>query len=304
MKLTDITQKYKLGDGCVGVFGCFDGVHTGHAELIRRAVKHSQSLCLPTLVWALSVDRKDLLSSEEDKLLLLSSLGVDAVISEDYESIKELSCTEFLSMVKEQFGVSDFFCGYNFTFGKDRQGNTENITELCNARSMRAHIMPEYSLLLNGKPIKISSSCARSAIKNGDTELAAFILGRRIEYKGIVTPGEAIGRKLGFPTANIVPDERLIQPRLGVYATIVECDGRRYPALTNIGIRPTFGGAKVLIESYITSGEKNIDLYGRNITVTLLGFIRGEKKCSCPERLKKQIEYDLTLCGKYTGKGD
>ncbi len=299
MKLTYFNTEYKAPSDCVGVFGCFDGVHKGHAELIKQAVDFSRSHSLPVVVWMLNIPRDDMLSSEDEKKRRIAALGADAVISEDYSDIKDISPIDFLNRMKNKFGVCELFCGYNFTFGKDRQGNTQNLAGLCDVCGITSHVVPEYSLSRYGKKINVSSSGVRMALRQGDIPLASFILGRPVRYIGTVKQGAAIGRTLGFPTANIYPDKNLILPRYGVYAATLKCGRRLYPAITNIGTGPTFERSDVIIESYITSGEKNIDLYGKKITLTLLHFIRDEKRFSDPGQLTMQIQQDLIVCNEY-----
>ena len=183
-------------------------------------------------------------------------------------------------------GASGFVCGDDFRFGHQGQGDCEKLKMFCRERGLPCHIVPEQML----EGIRISSTHIRRLIENGDMEEAAKFLGHPHVISGEVVSGRKIGRTIGVPTANILIPEGVVTPKLGVYACTCVLDGKAYPAVTNIGSRPTVDGQGVTVEPWILDFVG--DLYGKEITLEFYKFLRPEEKFTSLEELKAQIQQD------------
>ena len=271
--------------------GFFDGVHLGHQTLLKECCQlarslgavpaaitfdaHPQSLFLP--------DPPVLLSTEADRRRLLHQYGIRVVHT--------LPVTrETMSMPWEQFvgrllelGASGFVCGDDFRFGHRGEGNSAKLRQFCEERGLPCVVVSEQTL--NGK--RISSTLIRSRIDSGDMESATRYLGHPHVLTGTVVRGQQIGRKLGFPTANLLIPPAVAVPKFGVYACRAVVDGKSYPAVTNVGTRPTVAGTGVTVEPWILDFEG--DLYDRQIRVEFYYFLRPEMKFPDMEALKAEI---------------
>ena len=189
--------------------------------------------------------------------------------------------------------VEPFFCGYNFTFGAFKSGDTETLKKLVAPYGVEVTVVPKISF----DDITVSSTAVRNALTGGNPVLAGLLLGRFYEINGIVEHGEQRGRIIGFPTANILISEGMIIPRFGVYRTFVDHGSTRYLAVTNIGVCPSVrvGDNSITVETHLI--DKDIELYGERISVKLASFIRREKKFSSLEELKAAIKEDVE-CAK------
>ena len=271
--------------------GFFDGVHLGHQALLAECRRlaaaqgavpaaitfdaHPQSLFLP--------DPPVLLSTEADRRRLLHQYGIRVVHT--------LPVTrETMSIPWEQFaerllelGASGFVCGDDFRFGHRGEGDSVKLRQFCEARGLPCAIVSEQTL--NGR--RISSTLIRSRIDSGDMESATRYLGHPHVLTGTVVHGQQIGRKLGFPTANLLIPPAVAVPKFGVYACRAVVDGKSYPAVTNVGTRPTVAGTGVTVEPWILDFEG--DLYDRQIRVEFYYFLRPEMKFPDLEALKAEI---------------
>ena len=203
---------------------------------------------------------------------------------------------DFLSLSPEEFvekvlinklDAAHVVAGENFTFGKNKSGNADVLEKLCAENGIGCTIMPCKKI----DDTVVSSSEIRKMIAEGNIRKANEFLGRKYGYCGTVKPGTQIGVKIGFPTANIIPDERNVLPPNGVYASLTEVDGTTYKAITNIGIAPTFDKTKMLIETNILDFDG--DIYNKEICIFLTEMIRTEKKFASAEELSRQIEKDI-----------
>ena len=290
-------DEYETAKECVVALGCFDGVHRGHQALINKARKTATEKKIPLVVWALSIKRDNLLMSIEEKFAHLERLGADAVISEDFEKIRHLSCEEFVSKLVKQYKAIHTVCGFNFRFGHNAIGNAELLGSLMKSHGGSNEIVEEVTI----DGITVSSTAIRNALTAGNPVLAAKLLGRFYEINGEIRHGEAIGTGLGFPTANQkIPSDRII-PRFGVYRSFCDIGAERYHAVTNIGSRPTFNSdvSQVTVESFILSDVGNI--YGKKLSLKLADFIRPEKHFESKEELIEAINRDVNKVKKECG---
>jgi riboflavin kinase / FMN adenylyltransferase len=280
--------------------GNFDGVHLGHQKIIRLALEKARSRggqCVaytfrPHPQIALRPGAQvPLLSTYDEKLEIFDHLGVDIVIEEPFS--REFSTTEpdrfFKEILLQKLGVEAIVVGYDFAFGRERHGHLDSLKEFCQESGVELTIVPPYEVA--GQTV--SSSKVRQFLLSGKIKEANHFLGRHFFYRGVVIKGEGRGRKLGFPTANLKLENKLALP-YGVYVTWAICDGKRYPSVTNIGIRPTFYSENeelpALVETHLL--HTTLDLYGNTLEVQFVGRLREEKKFSGVEELKKQILQD------------
>ena len=290
--------------GAVVVLGNFDGVHLGHRAVIQRAVEagresgrkviaasfdpHPKSVIRPgTEPW--------LLSSPEVRRDLLLGCGVDEVRFIRFDSeLARKSPEDFVrDVLVAELDAAEVVVGENFRFGYKAAGGFEDLQRAMIEAGGKAHSVEIQSL--NGADELISSSRIRSLLAEGDAEGAARLLGRSYAVRGEVVEGDRRGATIGFPTANLAPDPRVLIPARGVYAGHAEVlrDGerQRYAACTNVGVAPTFERQENRIEAYLLDFDG--DLYGETVEVSSRQRLRPEKKFSGVEELKAQISADV-----------
>jgi riboflavin kinase/FMN adenylyltransferase len=202
------------------------------------------------------------------------------------------SWLSFLEQLVEE-GAAGFVCGGDFHFGHRGEGNSALLQTFCRDRNLPCCIVPDQTL----QEIRISSTYIRRQIELGDMETAVRFLGHPYLLTGTVVHGRQIGRKLGMPTANLVLPEGLALPKLGVYACVVQIGSQRFPAVTNIGLRPTVGGQGITVEPWIL--DFSGDLYGKEITLEFYYFLRPEQKFPDLTALQQQIARDGEQTRRY-----
>jgi len=279
--------------------GHFDGVHRGHRTVIERALAHARAEGMPAAVMTFDPHPKEvlgrgsqyvaLLTPLEEKLRLFEALGVDIVYVVRFdEAFAAVPPEEFASKFLAPLGVATAVVGFDFTFGHRGAGDAAALRRLGAPLGMEVDIVePFYE---DGR--KVSSSLIRESLERGEAEAAAALLGRPYRIAGTVVHGEQRGRTIGFPTANVEPDGRYVLPRLGVYAVKVEIDGRLYPGVLNLGVKPTFHeeGMSPKLEAHLFDFAG--DLYGKRAAVGFLKFLRAERKFASVDELVRQIAGD------------
>jgi riboflavin kinase/FMN adenylyltransferase len=262
--------------------GVFDGVHLGHREVIRGADTVLTFDPHPLTVLQPAAAPK-LLTPMPVKAELVEDLGAEelAVIPFDRE-FSERSAQEFVDdVIVARLGATHVSVGRNFRFGHKAAGDAELL-----ASDPRFETRVVELVEVEGETV--SSSHIRGLVSAGEVSHAIAFLGRRFQIRGEVVRGDGRGRALGYPTANLVPDERLVRPDQGVYA----CFANRHPAAINIGVRPQFEtGRGVLIEAYLIDFDG--DLYGTELRIDFLERLRGERLFPSVEELVAQIGRDV-----------
>jgi riboflavin kinase/FMN adenylyltransferase len=281
--------------------GNFDGVHLGHKKildyLVRTAKKnHLQSVVLTFSPHPEAFFRKDrffLIQPLQEKLNMISRFDVDTTVVIPFDkTFSMLSPIQFIkNILMDILDCQLIVVGRNFKFGKNRKGDVELLKETAEKQDMTLRSIPQVSL--EGEII--SSSKIRSFLRQGLIEKANRFLGHPYKITGKVIKGYSRGRHIGFPTANLDPDNDIIPS--GVFITESLLESQKFPSVTNIGHCPTFNKSKIDVESYIM--DLQTDLYGKNMGIFLLKKIRDEKKFDSPEELKKQIQKDIDLTRKY-----
>lgn len=268
------------------VLGNFDGVHIGHSQLI----KYAQQNC-GGKVGVFTFDKpikseKEYLTSIDDKIKLFEELGVDFVfIAVVDDNFKNMFYTDFVDYVLKKINPIKIFCGPDFKYGAQALGDVTYLKR-------RFHEVYVLNYVLSHEGEKISSSCIRRLIKNGDIYEANRWLGRFYSIKGKVVKGLGNGKRLGFPTANCDLNFSYVVPKKGVYVSKVVIEGKTFTALTNIGNNPTISDSLSLtIESYILDFQD--DIYGKDIEIYFYKYLREDKKFNSERELVEQMGKDL-----------
>lgn len=268
--------------------GTFDGVHIGHRAVLdmprdyrRVAVTFSVP---PKAVFS---GKKELIMTVEDKKSTLKTMGIDEVLTLEFNAVKGMEPQEFLLFLWDKYRPQLISCGFNYRFGKDAKGDTEFLKQFCDQKGIKLCV--SGSVKCEGETV--SSSLIRNLLKNGDIEKANRLLTVPFSFESEVIKGHQRGRTIGFPTVNQKYPEELVNLKFGVYKTRVLFDGEEYVGITDIGVKPTFLNDFVISETYIK--DFNGDLYGKKIRIEPIAYIREEKKFSGLEELKEQINEDL-----------
>lgn len=280
--------------------GSFDGVHIGHAAVLQRALEYKKEYgFLPT---ALLFKRHPqecfgkkttLLTSYKKRNELIKKLGVE-IFEIDFLEVKDLTAQEFVEeVIIKKLHAGAVCCGYNYHFGKNSLGNSETLAKLCDENGLKISVSPKVEV--DGTPV--SSSEIRKLISEGNIEPANVMLGREFSFGGKVFFGASNGKKLGFPTANQYFPENMAVPKIGVYASSCEIEGKKYIGFTDVGKRPTFDNGEVRAETHLFGLDR--ELYGENIEVKLHKFLREERKFPSKEELISQLNHDRETVIEY-----
>ena len=274
----------------VVALGCFDGLHIGHRALIKRARLAADESGLPLAVFSFTKPPKSffvqsgipILTDKNEKKRLMALLGVDILISVDFSAeIAALSPEDFFeSIIRQRLCASSVFCGFNYRFGKGAKGDSELLSRLCKESAIDFSAIPSVSV----DGVTVSSSAIRELLARGDVRGASKLLGRNYSIRSAVVSGQQLGRLLGFPTVNQLLSPTSAPLRNGVYMTRTRVGRRTWRSITNVGVRPTVDGSTLCAETNLFDFDGN--LYGCNIRVEFLEFIRPEQKfASIEDRL-------------------
>ncbi|HEY9156708.1 bifunctional riboflavin kinase/FAD synthetase [Candidatus Binatus sp.] len=282
----------------VTAIGNFDGVHLGHRAILKAAIDHARAA--GGTAFALTFDplpakllaparAPRLILTPDDKLEMLRLSGTDGVIVLDFtRALSLLSPRDFVrDYLRAKIGVHEVVVGHSVSFGHNRAGNAAMMVELGREFGFDTEVVGPIKI----GGIEVSSTKVRGAIAAGDLRGAARLLGRYHFLRGTVVRGRERGRTIGFPTANLANETECIPPD-GVYAARVILDDGAYPAIANIGMRPTFSESERSIEAHIFDFTR--DLYGTRIKLELVERIRAERKFDNADALKAQIALDLS----------
>ena len=268
--------------------GTFDGVHKGHRAVLELPPEYKKiAVVFPLPPKAVISGNSIALMTPEDKCRALKNIGIDSVYMLDFCKVRDMPPQGFLEFLKDTFSPDYISCGFNYRFGKNADGDTLLLSEFCKENGITLKISEPVTD--EGKTV--SSTEIRSFLKNGEPEKANSLMTQPFSYTAPVIKGDERGRTLGFPTANQKYPEVLVPVKFGVYKSSVLIDGKAYTAITDIGVRPTFKTDYIISETFIKNFSE--DIYGKEITVSLLSFIRGEKKFSSVDELVKQVRKDI-----------
>jgi riboflavin kinase/FMN adenylyltransferase len=278
---------------CVLTIGKFEGVHLGHRALLKEVICRAKDLGLASVVLVFSPHPVKFLRDPEYKPIftehernqLIKNFGIDEIITLNFDSdFAAMTAKKFCEKL-DGFNAREIIVGYDYRFGNGRDGSVETLRENSNASVRTVKLISDNDF--------ISSSRIRELLFNNKFDDARQLLGFSFFVTGEVSKGRQLGRVLGFPTLNLYPPEDKYLPQNGVYETRTFIDGDSYTGLTNIGVRPTVSEeTKISVETHIP--ELNADeMYGRQIKVEFLRFIRPERRFDSPEELQLQIQKDL-----------
>ncbi|MCB0349771.1 MAG: bifunctional riboflavin kinase/FAD synthetase [Bdellovibrionales bacterium] len=297
--------KYPL-KGSVLTIGNFDGVHIGHQQLIAQVVEKAKKNGLCSVIITFAPHPSKVLRPEspvaqlfpvEDMAKQMEKMGVDVLIVEPFDlKFSQLSAAEFIGQrVTPVLCPKEIIVGYDFAFGRGREGSFDNLLSLSKKYSFDLSRLDPVTL--NGEIV--SSSRVRELLKQGDVDQVSMLLGRPFYLSGIIERGEGRGEKLGFPTANLNTQFEVL-PAIGVYITYFIVDDEYLPSLTNVGRKPTFHDShEISIETFVL--DKGRSFYGESSRIQFLSRIRPELKFSSARELICQIDKDVNVAKKYFG---
>lgn len=273
--------------------GFFDGVHAGHRALLQAVTDIAGEAGRGVITFAAHPDTlvlnqtPKLINTPQDRVRLLKARGMERVITLPFDKkMQQTPWPDFLDDLIANYGAAGFVCGEDFRFGAGGLGNAALLEDYCRSRNLPCRVVPEQ--LIGG--VRVSSTLIRQALQEGDFSRARQYLGHPHLLSGQVIHGKQLGRTLGVPTANLLLPPELVCPRFGVYACTVSIDGREYPAVTNIGTRPTVNGRGITVEPWILDYQG--DLYDRTLSLWFHAFLRPEERFASLEALKTQIRLD------------
>ena len=296
-----ITQLPKI---CLTI-GNFDGLHLAHQKIIEHtkqiAIKNGYKSAILTFephpISFLNLQNNDFnhnfrISNLSNKIKYIKNHQIDYLIIIPFNNyLSNLKPKLFIdNILINKINAKSLIVGYDFTFGKKREGNFKTLEEY----KFDLHEINPIKILIDDHQKTISSSLARQYIKSGEVNKLPQILGRNFSIDGLVISGKKIARELGYPTANFLPRKYIINPKFGVYKTrtFINKYNRYFDSITNFGIKPTFNNSlQPIFENHILNFSENI--YNQKIVVEFLDFIREEKKFSSIDELKNQIRNDL-----------
>lgn len=287
----------------VASVGNYDGVHLGHQATLESVVANARQRGLtaalitfdPHPLTVVAPDRRpDLVQTRRQKLHSLERTGIDEVLIVPFDAaLARLEPEAFFDdYLLPRYPLAAVHVGQNFRFGKARRGDVDLLGTIGQRAGFDVECV--QSVEVDGRTV--SSSAVREALRAGDVALAERLLGRPFALTGLVARGEARGRELGFPTANLETDN-LFLPRTGVYLSHVRALAGKHAAMTNVGSRPTFGGERLSVEAHLLNFDQ--DLYGQRIEVLFLERLRDEQRFDGPEKLADQLARDLAASESY-----
>lgn len=299
MKIYYSPDDFARLDFAVVTSGTFDGVHIGHQKILRRLKEITEksggeSVVItfwphPRLVLQPDDPSLKLLNTFEEKAELLKAQGVQHLLRIPFtKDFSQISSTEFISRILvKTIGTRKLVIGYDHRFGKNREGSFQELKINGPTYGFDVEEIPQQDV----DHVAVSSTTIRQALEAGDVEMAAHFLGRYYSIEGEVVKGEQLGRKLGYPTANIdVDSHHKLIPADGIYAATVVHEEKTYGGMLYIGSRPTLGGSRQSIEVNIFDFDQQI--YGQQLRIKLVRMLRGDQKFNDLESLRAQLKED------------
>ncbi|RRD94002.1 bifunctional riboflavin kinase/FAD synthetase [Clostridiales bacterium COT073_COT-073] len=298
MIIKDTTENLRLSE-IVVILGNFDGIHRGHNLLVEKAKQIGLENGLKTAVLTFAPhplkvfvgEEFRLIYTEEEKIALFAEIGLDYYILFPFtEEHRNMSPDSFIQdILLDKLGVRAVVVGSDYHFGKKAAGNAAMLKEVLMTKGITVEVMEK----LQDHGQDISSTRLRSAIQTGNLKEFEELTGRHFHIRGKVRDGQKLGRTIGFPTANLIPDSDKMLPPNGVYLSEVIYQGQAYRGLSNIGISPSLENRPYSVETFILNFQEKI--YGQEIEVRFLEYLRPEISFASLEELKAQITKDVEL---------
>ena len=282
----------------VAALGNFDGVHKGHMELIKKAVETAEKMGAKSMLYTfgnhpakvLNPDANaKILTSKNKKEKIAKENSIDTVYFETFTAgYAAMSPEEFVKKILvEKLNASAVVTGFNYTFGAKGSGDTEMLKTICGKYGIDVYVIPQ--VVINGNTV--SSSFLRKLVSEGNVSEYPDYTGRMFSVSGKVVGGKHLGRSLGFPTANIVPEPDICLPSPGVYITETDIGGKTVHGITNVGSNPTFDEKTTRIETFLF--DFSGDLYGDEIEVFFIKKTRDEIKFAGSDELAERVKLDI-----------
>ena len=287
MKITAY-DKLKLENSAVAL-GKFEGLHKGHMLLLDKIAELSDENKLTSVVLTVNVPSDKVINIPRERFSILERAGIQIAAECEFSSeFAKMSPEDFVkNILVDRLGAKYVVVGEDFRFGSKRSGDVNTLIKL--GEKLGFCVIAFKKLMIDN--IIVSSSLIKKFIEKGDMERVSLYMGRDYSISGEVTSGKRLGREIGFPTANIIPEKDKLLPADGVYTSSVCIDNIIYKAITNIGSNPTTDTDQVTrVETHII--DYSGDLYGRDLTVSIKSFLRGEIKFNSINELKIQLEKD------------
>jgi len=302
MRLIDDISDFPNNIHTVLTSGTFDGVHQGHQKILRQVAsiakeKGLQSVVLtfwphPRFVLHKDDQQLKLLTTFEEKTELIRDTGIDYLVKIPFtEEFSQLVPQDFvIKILKEHLNTQVMIIGYDHHFGKDRKGNFDYLVSNAEQFGFEVVEISRHDI----DHVGVSSTKIRNGLLDGNVDEASVLLGRKYSLRGQVVEGDKLGRKIGFPTANLwVPEGYKLIPAEGVYATEVLINSNRFTGMTNIGVRPTVNGSQKRIEVNIFNFDQ--DLYNQELELVFVKKLRDERKFENLEKLQQQLTLDKEI---------
>lgn len=296
MRIIENTTEFQLKDESAVALGKFDGIHLGHRRLLDHVLEQKKR-GLSTVVFTFDTSAASFfggetkeLSTREEKREIFARLGIDVLI--EFPLNRETAATEPADFVERflagQMRTAYLCAGPDISFGKGGAGGYALLEDLSEACGYQVELIDKVRV--DGE--EVSSTRVRQAVRAGEMEKVHAMLGAPYRVGGKVVHGRQLGRKLGMPTANLLPDERKLLPPNGVYCSRAWLGEKLYRGISNVGYKPTVSAEKLLgVETYLYDFEGEV--YDRDMTVELLAFRRAERVFESVEALRRQIEADV-----------
>ncbi len=288
----------QLEQASLVTIGVFDGVHLGHQQLIRALVERAKASGRLTVVLTFfphpdivlrGLTGRYYLTTPEQRAEALHLLGVDTVITQTFdETFRHTSAQDYVSQLCDRLKMTELWVGQHFALGYEREGDVAFLSRLGESKGYTVHAV---ELVADADQHVISSTSIRGLLQEGKVEQVAGLLGRPFSIDAEVVRGDQRGRTIGFPTANLAVWDEQVLPAYGVYAGWATIDGARHPAVTNIGVRPTFDSQRMAVEAHLLDFDGN--LYGKVLNLSFDFRLRGEQKFEGITALVAQIKADV-----------
>lgn len=303
--LESLDEINNMPASCVAL-GNFDGVHLGHQALIKTMVCEAREKGLAACVFTFSSHPKNIIPGVEkvknilynsEKAAIIENLDVDYMVNIPFtKDIMVMSPEDFIDkLLIDKLNMKSAFCGFNYNFGFKGQGNPDILRANGREKGFTVTEMPAFSI----DNEVVSSTLIRELIAAGEMEKVKAYMGKYYDIGGEVVVGNRLGKSIGFPTSNLSIDMQMVTPPNGVYVTYCIYNGKKYPSVTNVGVKPTIGEFSKNIETHIFNFDK--ELYGKNIIVEFIKKTRDEKKFESIEALSAQIKRDCENAKEYHG---
>jgi riboflavin kinase/FMN adenylyltransferase len=298
MQHSDTLQNVQLEQSWLTI-GTFDGVHLGHQAIIKQMVAAAHQSGAPAVVLtfhphpAVVLGRRAgpfYLTHPTERAIYFAELGVDLVITHPFDrQVASLTAQEFISQIKKNLGLRQLWVGHDFALGRNREGNIPKLESLSVEFGYHLHIIDE----ITAEATPVSSSHIRTLLRDGDVEQARKLLGRPYHVQGMVIPGDGRGRTIGIPTANIDVWKEKLLPKPGVYVCRVKRGDELWPAVSNIGFRPTFENTPPESRLEVHVLDMNQDFYGQDLELDFCVRLRDEMRFPNAAALIEQIHRDI-----------